>query len=97
VRDAIRAVMRSWGFEGVHTGGWLGLGVLGVVAGLVAGVAEALGTLTFFLVIPVVMVVLTTRCVMFIDLGSLDDNLTLPIISGGCIWGFFKFLSLFSS
>ena len=36
--------MRSWGWEGVKTGGWIGLGVLGVVAGLVAGVAEALGT-----------------------------------------------------
>ncbi|KAM5539802.1 hypothetical protein V8D89_006615 [Ganoderma adspersum] len=27
-----------------------------------------------------------------LDLGSLDDNLTLPIISGGCIWAFFKTL-----
>jgi hypothetical protein len=27
--------------------GWAGLGVLGVVAGLVAGVAEALGTFFF--------------------------------------------------
>ncbi|KAI1790014.1 hypothetical protein LXA43DRAFT_973862 [Ganoderma leucocontextum] len=27
-----------------------------------------------------------------LDLGSLDDNLTLPIISGGCIWAFFKVL-----
>ncbi|KAI0824472.1 hypothetical protein BC628DRAFT_1322346 [Trametes gibbosa] len=27
-----------------------------------------------------------------LDLGSLDDNMTLPIISGGCIWGFFKAL-----
>ncbi|OCH87579.1 hypothetical protein OBBRIDRAFT_820554 [Obba rivulosa] len=25
-----------------------------------------------------------------LDLGSLDDNLTLPIISGGCIWTLFK-------
>lgn len=25
-----------------------------------------------------------------LDLGSLDDNLTLPIISGGCLWTFFK-------
>ncbi|PIL29398.1 hypothetical protein GSI_09450 [Ganoderma sinense ZZ0214-1] len=25
-----------------------------------------------------------------LDLGSIDDNLTLPIISGGCIWAFFK-------
>jgi diacylglycerol kinase (CTP) len=28
---------------------------------------------------------------------SLDDNLTLPIISGGCLLGFFKLLGLFSS
>ncbi|EKM56821.1 uncharacterized protein PHACADRAFT_254155 [Phanerochaete carnosa HHB-10118-sp] len=27
-----------------------------------------------------------------LDLGSLDDNLTLPILSGGCIWGLFKCL-----
>ncbi|CCL98729.1 uncharacterized protein FIBRA_00734 [Fibroporia radiculosa] len=45
---------------------WAIYGVLGLVSGLVSGVAEAL------------------------DLGSLDDNLTLPIISGGCLWGFFK-------
>lgn len=31
-----------------------------------------------------------------LDLGSLDDNLTLPIISGGCIWGFLKLLVFFS-
>lgn len=30
-----------------------------------------------------------------LDLGSLDDNLTLPIISGGCIWGLFRLLELF--
>jgi len=45
-------------------GGWSGLAVLGVVAGLVSGVTEAL------------------------DLGCLDDNLTLPILSGGLIWAF---------
>ncbi|KAG5650749.1 hypothetical protein H0H81_011161 [Sphagnurus paluster] len=54
-------------------GGWLGLGAIGLVAGVVSGVAEAL------------------------DLGSLDDNLTLPIISGGCIFGFLKLLGLLSS
>ena len=43
VHGAVRSMMRSWGWEGVKTGGWIGLGVLGVVAGLVAGVAEALG------------------------------------------------------
>jgi hypothetical protein len=47
VHDAVRNVMRIWGWEGVKTGGWVGLGVLGVVAGLVAGVAEALGTFPF--------------------------------------------------
>ncbi|KXN89288.1 CTP-dependent diacylglycerol kinase 1 [Leucoagaricus sp. SymC.cos] len=31
------------------------------------------------------------------DLGSLDDNLTLPIISGGCILGFLKFLGWIGS
>ncbi|EJF59713.1 hypothetical protein BD309DRAFT_869770 [Dichomitus squalens] len=31
-----------------------------------------------------------------LDLGALDDNLTLPIISGGCIWGFFKVLEFFT-
>lgn len=30
-------------------------------------------------------------------IGSLDDNLTLPIISGACIWGFLKFLQFLSS
>jgi len=31
------------GVKGLETGGWLGLGAVGIVAGLVAGVAEALG------------------------------------------------------
>ncbi|KAJ3774320.1 hypothetical protein FB446DRAFT_482400 [Lentinula raphanica] len=31
-----------------------------------------------------------------LDLGSLDDNLTLPIISGGCLWAFLKVLGLVS-
>lgn len=57
----------------ISTGGWFGLGVISIVAGVVSGVAEAL------------------------DLGSLDDNFTLPIISGGCILGFFKLLGLFSA
>ncbi|KAF4608053.1 hypothetical protein EYR40_000395 [Pleurotus pulmonarius] len=54
------------------TSGWVGLGLIGVMAGLVSGVAEAL------------------------DLGSLDDNLTLPIIAGGCILGSLKLMSLLS-
>lgn len=32
-----------------------------------------------------------------LDLNSLDDNLTLPIISGGCLFAFFKLLSVFAS
>jgi diacylglycerol kinase (CTP) len=31
------------------------------------------------------------------DLGKLDDNMTLPILSGGCIWGLLKLLSWFGS
>ncbi|KAF6744298.1 hypothetical protein DFP72DRAFT_1095286 [Ephemerocybe angulata] len=54
------------GVRGAGGGGVLGLLAIGVVAGLVSGVAEAL------------------------DLGNLDDNLTLPIISGSCLFGFFK-------
>ncbi|KAF9235517.1 hypothetical protein BU15DRAFT_51337 [Melanogaster broomeanus] len=48
--------------------GWVGIVTIGVVTGLVSGVAEAL------------------------DLGSVDDNLSLPTISGGCLWGLFKVL-----
>ncbi|KAG9313711.1 hypothetical protein JVU11DRAFT_6061 [Chiua virens] len=48
--------------------GWLGLLTIGVVAGLVTGIAEAL------------------------DLGGMDDNLSLPIIAGGCLYGLFKVL-----
>ena len=53
--------------------GWLGLGVVSIVSGLVSGVAEAL------------------------DLGSADDNLTLPIISGGCLLAFFNCVRYFFS
>ncbi|KAG8215954.1 hypothetical protein J3R82DRAFT_7934 [Butyriboletus roseoflavus] len=48
--------------------GWVGLLTIGVVAGLVTGIAEAL------------------------DLGGVDDNLSLPVIAGGCLWGLFKIL-----
>jgi len=58
---------------GVSTGGWVGLVVIGVVAGLVSGVAEAL------------------------DLGSWDDNLTLPVIAGSCLWIFLRVFGLASS
>jgi len=48
VHEAVRNVLRGWGWEGMKTGGWVGLSVLGVVAGLVAGVAEALGMFSRF-------------------------------------------------
>ncbi|EDR10466.1 uncharacterized protein LACBIDRAFT_316889 [Laccaria bicolor S238N-H82] len=71
----------TWALEGgvraagqhLGGGGWAGLALIGLVAGVVSGVAEAL------------------------DLGSLDDNLTLPIISGGCILGFLKLLGMVAS
>ena len=70
--------------------GWIGLGAIGVVAGIVSGVAEALGK------------VLLHHGGGFDlanekqDLGQLDDNLTLPIISGGCILVFFKLIAAFT-
>ncbi|KAF8638839.1 hypothetical protein AX17_001897 [Amanita inopinata Kibby_2008] len=63
------------GMEGSGNGGssgWIRLGAIGLVTGLVTGVTEAL------------------------DLGTWDDNLTLPIISGGCILAFLKLLSAVS-
>ncbi|KZV67374.1 hypothetical protein PENSPDRAFT_654118 [Peniophora sp. CONT] len=70
--DAARTFLREQGFKGVHTGGWVGLAIISVIAGLCTAVAEAL------------------------DLGNLDDNLTLPIISGACIWGTMKVISWLS-
>ena len=60
-------------------GGLLGLLAIAVVPGLVSGVA-VLGMflpglrLTFAALIFIIL----------LDLGSSDDNLTLPLISGGC-------------
>ncbi|KAJ7594089.1 hypothetical protein C8J56DRAFT_820430 [Mycena floridula] len=63
------------GLQGKGLGGlagWTGLATIGIVAGLVSGVAEAL------------------------DLGSWDDNLTLPIIAGACLFSFFKLVGVLS-
>jgi diacylglycerol kinase (CTP) len=71
--QGVRTILREAGFEGLPTGGIVGLVIVSLFSGLVTGIAEAL------------------------DLGNLDDNLTLPILSGGCIWGFLKLFSWFSS
>lgn len=81
-----------WSLEGGVAGtgvlmGWLGLGLISVVGGIISGVAEALGTLRFLHILALHRVHRLRA-----DLGSLDDNLTLPIISGGCLLGFFKCL-----
>ena len=70
---------------GVLSGG-LGLSMIGLVGGLIAGVSEALGTSLHF--------IFTSWCLLtrLVDVGSLDDNLTLPIVSGGCLLGFFKLI-----
>lgn len=94
--NTVRDTFSKWGWQGVKTGGWVGLSVIGVVAGLVAGVAEALGAI--LLLFTLGAAINHTSCLYTsTDLGSLDDNLTLPIISGGCLWSFFKLMSLFSS
>ncbi|KAH7929269.1 hypothetical protein BV22DRAFT_1003061 [Leucogyrophana mollusca] len=39
---------------------------------------------------------LVTGVAEALDLGPIDDNLSLPIIAGGCIWGLFKVLGYLS-
>jgi len=93
--QSVRALLRESGFKGLHTGGMVGLAVVSVLSGLVTGIAEALGAFFFFFWRQAV-----TESWLFLessDLGKLDDNMTLPIISGGCIWGFLKLFSWFSS
>lgn len=77
--------------QGLGLSGLLGLTVISLVAGLVSGVAEALGTRIHLSISHSYLFNAT-----FIDLGSLDDNLTLPIIAGGCLFGFLRLLGLFS-
>ena len=48
VGQGMKAMLRDAGFSGLPTGGWLGLAVISVVSGLVTGIAEALGALSFF-------------------------------------------------
>lgn len=39
----VRTYLTAFGINGMTIGGWLGLGAIGIVAGLVTGIAEALG------------------------------------------------------
>ena len=74
------------------------LACVAVVGGLLAGFAEAIGAFllasshfaqhTHGLFPSFTRLLSRSR----IDIGSLDDNLTLPIVSGGLIWAFFKFI-----
>ncbi len=47
--QSVKAVLRNAGFSGLPTGGWVGLTVISIVSGLVAGIAEALGASSFLL------------------------------------------------
>jgi len=58
----------QWQWNQGCNGGWPGLMMLGVGAGLITSLIEAM------------------------DLGSLDDNLTLPVLGGGALWGWLKLL-----
>ena len=49
--EGVRTVLREVGFEGLPTGGLIGLAIVSVFSGLVTGIAEALGMcfIVFFL------------------------------------------------
>ena len=46
VGDAARAFLREQGVPSLHSGGWVGLAIISVIAGLCTAVAEALGKLS---------------------------------------------------
>lgn len=97
--QSMKAVLRDAGVSGVPTGGWVGLAVISIVSGLVTGIAEALGG-SFFPSFPFAESRWDfdlTNDENGTDVGQLDDNLTLPILSGGCIWGLLRLFSWFSS
>ncbi|MCJ1335121.1 hypothetical protein MMC09_000387 [Bachmanniomyces sp. S44760] len=57
----------GWKGEGEPTiTGWIALGTMSVVTGLIASASE------------------------FVDVWGIDDNLTIPIVSGVGLWGFLK-------
>lgn len=83
-------LLRNWN-GGIIAGpnwsaGWPGLIGLALITGLIGGGVEALGLSPFKFL----------GCIpadsLLIDLGSLDDNLTLPILAGGAIWAIMAFI-----
>lgn len=89
--EGVRGLGQGDASVGMGAGGPLGLLVIAVVSGVISGVAEALGAFFFFLARDF-WVFLETNYQL--DLGSIDDNLSLPIISGCFILGFIKVLGL---
>lgn len=73
-------------------GGWPGAVIIGVVVGFVTAVAEALGEFRIYS-----LSYSREADGIHTDLGSVDDNLSLPVITGGCIWGLFKVLGWLGS
>jgi diacylglycerol kinase (CTP) len=86
--DVVGRALREAGLKGFKAGGWLGLGLIGLTAGVVSGIAEALGG-PGALSRSCACVLMRVRA----DVGTWDDNLTLPVISGACLWAFFKLMS----
>jgi diacylglycerol kinase (CTP) len=83
--DVVGQAIADAGLTGFKAAGWLGLGLIGLTAGVVSGIAEALGSSCKWS--------LDGTCSPLLDLGSVDDNLSLPVISGVCLWAFFKVMS----
>lgn len=72
-----------------------GVFVTGMIVGGSAAVTEALGKLSSppCFASPRLRVADVLRLFPRADVGSLDDNLTLPIVSGGLVWAFLALTS----
>jgi hypothetical protein len=75
--DGVRQISENREVTNLGTGGVFGLIAISVVSGLTSGIAVSI--LRPFFCDPVDLDA---------ELGPPDDNLPLPILSGGCILGF---------